>query len=181
MRSHRLLSALGSLLLAVGCATLDVDTDYDPAVDFSALRTFDWFPGPDAPDETLTLTLKRLRSAVTSQLQAKGLSPASDRPDFLIRVTVSDRMSEAGDVGVGASVGLPIGGGLFSLGTGRSAPARKRESTVTLDFVAPNDSTPLWHGSATETVDTEALPPEQVERINRAVAKMLEHFPPRKQ
>lgn len=178
MHSHRLLSAFGSLLLAVGCATLDVDTDYDPAVDFSTLRTFDWFPGPHESDETLTL--KRIRSAVTSQLQAKGLSPTSDRPDFLIRVTVSDRTSEAGGVGVGASVGLPIGGGLFSLGTGRSTPTRKRESTMVLDFVAPGDSTPLWHGSATDTVDIGALPQEQVERINRAVAKMLDHFPPRK-
>lgn len=178
MRSHRMLSALGSLLLAIGCATLEVDTDYDPAVDFSTLRTFDWFPGPGASDETLTL--KRIRSAVTSQLQAKGLSPASERPDFLIRVTVSDRMSEAGDVGVGASVGLPIGGGLFSLGTGRSTPTRKRESTIALDFLAPGDSSPLWHGSATDAVDTGALPQEQVDRINRAVAKMLDQFPPRK-
>jgi len=175
MRSCRLLLAFGSVVLAIGCATLQVDYDYDPAVDFSTLRTFDWLPNPDSAVQALTV--KRIQNAVTAQLQTKGLRLTSDHPDFLIGIRVSERTSNAGAVGVGASMGLPIGGGLFSLGTGHSTPTRKREGTLVLDFVS-SDSSPLWHSSATETVDSGAPPEEQAKRINRAVAKMLAQFPP---
>lgn len=175
MRLCRLLLASGSVVLAIGCATLDVDYDYDPGVDFSALRTFDWLPNSDST--VPALTVKRIQTAVTAQLQTKGLRLTSDHPDFLIGINVSERTSDAGNVGVGASIGVPFSRGLFSLGTGRSVPTRKREGTLVLDFVS-RDSAPLWHSSATETIDTGAPPEEQTERINRAVAKMLAHFPP---
>ncbi len=177
MRWCRLPLASGAVLLVVSCATLRVDYDFDPAVDFSTLRTFGWLPSsPDWSDQELTV--KRIQNAVTTQLQAKGLTPASENPDFLIGIHMSGRTSDAGSVGVGASIGIPIGGGLFSLGTGHSAPTRKREGTLVLDFVSPHDQSPLWHGSATGTVFPGERPEEQEERINRAVATMLANFPP---
>lgn len=173
-----LLFACSLLLLAAGCATsLEVDYDYDPGADFSKLRTFGWLPrNPDPPAQQLRV--KRIQSAVNSQLQAKGLKPA-DTPDFLIGMQVSGRTTESGSVGVGASVGIPVGRGTISVGGGRRKPIEKTEGTLILDFVSPTDRSLLWHGSATGTVHPDATPEEQEQRINQAVAEMLQNFPPR--
>jgi len=178
MRSRRLLLACASLLLAAGCAgSLEVDYDYDPGADFSRLRTFGWLPrNPESGAQQLRV--KRIQSAVNSQLQAKGLKPA-DNPDFLIGMQVSGRTTESGSVGVGASVGIPVGRGTVSVGGGRRKPIEKTEGTLILDFVSPADKSLLWHGSATGTVHPDATPEEQEQRINQAVGEMLQNFPPR--
>jgi hypothetical protein len=179
MRGIRLLLACVPVLLATGCSTLNADYDYDPAVDFSTLHTFGWLPrNPDSPVQELTA--KRIQNAVNSQLQAKGLTPKADNPDFLIGMQVSGRTKDAGSVGVGASIGIPVGPGSISLGTRRSKNKEEREGTLVLDFVSPADRSLLWHGSATGTVHTEAPPEDQEKRINQAVAKMLENFPPQR-
>ena len=173
-----LLFACSLLLLAAGCATsLEVDYDYDPGADFSRLRTFGWLPrNPESGAQQLRV--KRIQSAVNSRLQAKGLKPA-DNPDFLIGMQVSGRTTESGSVGVGASVGIPVGRGTVSVGGGRRKPIEKTEGTLILDFVSPTDRSLLWHGSATGTVHPDATPEEQEQRINQAVGEMLENFPPR--
>lgn len=178
MRLRHGLLVCGGVLLAVGCATLNADYDYDPSVDFSKLRTYGWLPR-DPGSSTQELTVKRIQNAVNSQLQAKGLTLASDNPDFLIGMQVSGRTTDAGSVGVGASIGIPVGhGGTISLGTGRSKPTEKREGTLVLDFVSPAEKSVLWHGSATGTVHPEAPPEDQEKRINQAVEKILANFPP---
>ncbi len=177
MRWRRLLLVSGPLLLALGCASLEVDHDYDPSVDFSTLHTFGWLPRSPDPSAQ-ELTVKRIQQAVTVHLQAKGLTPATDNPDFLIGMQVSGRTTDAGSVGVGASIGIPIGPASISLGTGRSRHREKREGTLVLDFVSPTDRALLWHGSATGTVHPEGSPEDQEKRINQAVAEMLEQFPP---
>jgi hypothetical protein len=177
-RSVRLLLSCGFLLIAAGCAgSLEVDYDYDPGADFSKLRTFGWLPrNPESGAQQLRV--KRIQSAVTTQLQAKGLKPA-DNPDFLIGMQVSGRTTESGSVGVGASVGIPVGRGTVSVGGGRRKPIEKTEGTLILDFVSPADKSLLWHGSATGTVHPDATPEEQEQRINQAVGEMLQNFPPR--
>lgn len=168
------------VLLAAGCASLSVDYDYDPGADFSKLRTFGWLPR-DSGAPSQELAVKRIQRAVNLQLQAKGLTLASDNPDFLIGIQVSGRTKDAGSVGVGASIGIPVGhGGTISLGGGRSRNKERREGTLVLDFVSPADRSLLWHGSATGTVHPEAPPEDQENRINQAVAEMLENFPPQR-
>jgi hypothetical protein len=178
MRLRQLLLIGATVLLAAGCASLSVDYDYDPGADFSTLRTFNWLPR-DSGSPSQELTVKRIQHAVNSQLQAKGLTLAADNPDFLIGMQVAGRTVDAGSVGVGASIGIPVGhAGSISLGGGRSKNKEKQEGTLILDFVSPADRSLLWHGSATGTVHPEAPPEDQEKRINQAVAEMLANFPP---
>ena len=179
-RRGGLLLACGSLLLAVGCGGkgLDVDYDYDPGADFSKLRSFGWLPrNPESGEQQLRV--KRIQSAVTAQLEARGLK-ASETPDFLIGMQVSGRTTEKGSVGVGASVGVPVGRGTVTLGGGRRRSIEETEGTLVLDFVSPAEKSLLWHGSATGTVDPKATPEQQEQRISHAVGEMLKNFPPPK-
>jgi hypothetical protein len=168
----------GMLLALVGCAGLAVDTDYDPAVDFTKLKTYDW-AAPQADGTTDELAEKRLRLAVDNELRAKGYVLASDAPDFLVSTVVTTQTTTAGSVGVGASVGIPVGRGSVSVGGGKSKPRVKTEGTLVLDFVDAKSRSLIWKGTATAALK-DVSPEEQQARINRVVADVLAEFPPKR-
>jgi hypothetical protein len=139
----------GSVLLAfavmaagatvVACATsssgMDVTFDYDTGANFAALKSYSWMPptGNAVGDELL---VKRIKTTVDSQLQAKGPVPAEANPDFLIGMQLSGKSTYGGSTGVGVSVGIPVGrAGRVSVGGGKSQAIEKKEGTLVLDFV----------------------------------------------
>ena len=162
----------------IGCARLVVDADYDTAFDFSKLKTFDWAPPPsDRPIDELVE--KRLRAAVNSELEAKGYMLSADAPDFVISMLVTTETSTAGSVGVGASVGIPIGRGTVSVGGGKSEPRVKQEGTLVLDFLDASSRSVVWKGTATAALKEPSSPEEQQARITKVVKELLVKFPPK--
>src|SRR4029077_2898900 len=77
MKNIMLALAIG--FAVVGCASspLAIDFDYDTAMDFAAQKTFAWMP-PTGNGAANELLVKRIRSSVNQQLQAKGRVPATD-------------------------------------------------------------------------------------------------------
>jgi uncharacterized protein DUF4136 len=171
---------LGMVLAA--CATspsADIDFDYDTAADFTALKTFAWMAptGNAVADELL---VKRIRGAVDAQLQAKGRT-ASNSPDFLIGMQLSGKTTHGGSVGVGVSVGIPVGrAGRVSVGGGKSKPIEKKEGTLVLDFLDAKTKSLVWRATASGAVEPSSTPEYQQNRVNAVVAEMLSYFPPRK-
>jgi hypothetical protein len=178
---RNLLLALASCLVVAGCATpLAMDFDYDTTADFAALKTYDWTPptGNATGDELL---VKRVKSAVDSQLQGKGHALAQKDPDFLVAMQLSGRSAYGGSVGVGMSVGIPVGhAGRISVGGGRSKPIEKKEGMLVLDFLDAKTKALVWRGTASGAVDPAATPDQQQKRINDVVAQLLARFPPSK-
>jgi len=173
--------ALGMALAA--CATspsADIDFDYDTAADFTALKAYGWMSptGNAVADELL---VKRIRSAVDTQLQAKGRTASTDKPDFLIGMQLSGKTTHGGSVGVGVSVGIPVGrAGRVSVGGGKSKPIEKKEGTLVLDFLDAKTKSLVWRATASGAVEPSSTPEYQQNRINAIVAEMLSHFPPKK-
>lgn len=94
----RMLLLLSLSLTLASCATrYDVRTDLDPAIDFSAYKTFAIPPRPkaesaDTPDVLdNALVRKRLEGLFTKHLNARGLLPAAqhDAADLLVRYWVT--------------------------------------------------------------------------------------------
>lgn len=168
------------LIILIGCASLKVSHDYDPGIDFAALKTFDWIPmsGQAGASE---LTLKKIVGAVNRQLNEKGFTMNSSSPDFLIGMQVSGKTSYGGSLGLGASVGIPVGKGYVSVGGGKSKAREKREGELVLDFINPESKSLIWRGTVSSTINPHASAAEQQDLINRAVSGMLEQFPPQKQ
>jgi hypothetical protein len=159
---------------------MDIDFDYDTGTDFAALKTFSWMPatGNAAADELL---VKRIRASVDRGLQAKGRNPSSENPDFLIGMQLSGKTTYGGSVGVGMSVGIPVGrAGRVSVGGGKSKPIEKKEGTVVLDFLDAKTKSLVWRATASGAVEAKPTPEEQQQRIDEVVAEMLERFPPKK-
>jgi len=183
----------GSVLLAfavmaagatlVACATsssgMDVTFDYDTGANFAALKSYSWMPptGNAVGDELL---VKRIKTTVDSQLQAKGPVPAEANPDFLIGMQLSGKSTYGGSTGVGVSVGIPVGrAGRVSVGGGKSQAIEKKEGTLVLDFVDAKSKSLLWRATASGAVEPKSSPEQQQQRINAVVAEMLSYFPPK--
>jgi hypothetical protein len=166
------------LMVLISCGSLKVSHDYDPGVDFDALKTYDWIPMEDSTDPS-QLVVKRVVHAVNTALAAKGLELNRDDPDFMIGMQISGKSSYGGSTGVGASVGVPVGKMNVRVGGSRSKAREKREGTLSLDFIEPQSKSIIWRGTATSTVNPNATPQEQQALIDKAVSQMLDHFPPR--
>ena len=161
-------------------APLPVASDYDTAANFDALKTFDWMPatGNAAGDELL---IKKIRNAVDVQLQAKGRKMSAENPDFLIGMELSGQTISGGSVGVGMSVGIPVGRrGSLSVGGGKSKSRDKKEGTLVMDFVDAKTKSLVWRATATEAVDASASAEQKQKKIDEVIAAMLANFPPKK-
>jgi len=169
-------------VLPSGCATpLAIDYDYDTSYDFGKLKTYAWLPSP-AGSQIEEMTEKKFVSATNAQLNAKGFQLSSESPDFLIALQGIKKTVETGSVGVGASIGVPVGSrGSISIGGAKTKPRVKEEGTVFLNMVDRQTNTPIWQGSATAKIQPKSSPEEQQQRINEVMAELLKNFPPKAQ
>ncbi len=184
---------LGALLIAAigGCSTVTVQSDYDRSVSFSGFKTYGWMPyplkktGDPRIDSNSTLAL-RIRNAVKSQLAAKGVTEKSPGiPDFLVgyHVTLKKKTTtkELNDVYTALDTSSfrtrlrydPSG----QMGTRQTY--EYEEGTLILDIIDPKTQKLLWRGSAKGEVDFSASREAKQERVNEAVERILEQFPPK--
>jgi len=168
------------LIILLGCSPLQVNYDYDTATNFDSLKTFTWLPatGNAASDELL---VKKIRNAIDNELQAKGRAEAPGNPDFMIAMQFSGKTIQGGSVGVGASVGIPVGrAGSINVGGGKSKPVEKLEGTLVLDFIDAKTQGLVWRATAVQAVRGKDDPEGQQRRVNEVIAEMLSQFPPKK-
>jgi hypothetical protein len=173
---------------------VDVDVDYDPAYDFSTLKTYAWLPVPDK-SKVNQLAVKNIRYAADRQLKAKGLTRSSEAPDFLIAVHgTREKKVDVEEYGYAYGSGFYGGPHSRDRRDGRDRDYRDRTQfrhaeyrrgvdvyeyqvgTLIMDFVDTQKRELIWRGSATGATDTRFT----MEDIQMAVTKILENFPPSK-
>lgn len=174
-------TALLSLLLAACSGGPSID--YDPATDFSGYRHYHWLDERSGvSDQFDPLLAKRVRNAVDEQLKAR-FAPVADRAgaDFLVRYYVSStaKVSDSnargsvgmgsfgGNVGVGVSIGFPIGGTTV-----------ERQAQVLVDFLDAHSEELTWRGSETVTLRGDD-PAELTKQVQAVIAAILDRFPPK--
>ena len=109
-----------------------------------------------------SLLEKRIKSAVDSQLKARGFQLVEKGPDFRIIYYLSVKEK------------------LRDWGTSYDSRVREiQKGTLILDFVDPKSMQIIWRGVAQKTVDPKATPEQTEKNINEAVAKLLAGFPPK--
>ena len=142
--------------------------------DLAKCRTFDWHP---ASSDAASFTEQRVRTAALKQLQEKGYSLSTDKPDCRITYVLStqDRPKPKPSVGVGAGGGSGgVRGGIgVSLPIGRH---KEQVGTFTLDIVDVAQNAQIWSG----TVDVAYRAGEvSDEDAAEAVQVILAEFPDR--
>jgi hypothetical protein len=188
MKNARKMFMLGIMVFA-GCATTTVSSDYNRAVDFSKLKTYDWSneqkPTGDMrfDDPDLRAIIKQ---SIETNLQAKGLQKAAvGQPDLLLKyyITVEQKKENAGDGYPPAFVSRGAWSGVA--GPNNFAAQEMRtfhydEGTFVLDMLDPKSGEILWRGSLNGMVDPGGTPEKRKARAPGAVAKVLAKFPPAK-
>ena len=171
---------LGMLLLATllgGCASVQINTDYDQDADFARYATFTWIGEDKRPLHQLerkgaatnSLVQKRLRRATAEALSAKGFAEVSRRAqaDLLVAFHVSVRH----EVDV---TDLPY-----------RRPHRwvykthvnyYDVGTLVIDLIDRRQHQLVWRGTATKVMTENNL--TRREHLDRIVAQILANFPP---
>ncbi len=176
---------LAGAILFSGCATDTVSSDYDRAMDFSKLKTYQWAGDPkptgdlrfDDPD-----LRKAIKQSVETELQAKGLKESSGgQADLLLKdyITVEQKKE---------SVGAPylpdfnpragVTGMADTYAIQQMKTFQYEDGTFVLDMTDPGSGKILWRGTLEGMVDPGATPAKRIERVPAAVAKVLKDFPP---
>jgi hypothetical protein len=160
------------LALVVACSSVSTNYDYDTSYDFSKLRSYRWADIPSRSDAD-PLVVQRVGTAVEAQLKAKGFVPAEGAPDFLVATYVG-RRTRIQVTDWGYAYGPHAGW------YGRPVDVYEyEEGSLIVDVVDARTRRLAWRGTAIGIVDPGATPEGKTERINEAVAKILEQFPPK--
>ena len=179
VRSHRLLTLL--LACVAACAGVSVHQDYDPSVDFSRYRSFDWFPGSRELSGDGQLE-QRIRTALGRELVTKGYVRAGGaKPDFYVNyhVSVQQRLTTSG-VNVGYGVGSYGSWGGVGVGM-RTNPVRQYdEGTLIVDFIDGASRKLVWRGTGSKALPRNPTPEQTTATIDTATREILKQFPPQR-
>lgn len=176
-------SILSLVLLAAlfltGCSTISVNQDYDPAYDFSKLKTYGFIPiTEEAGIDQLNAT--RLGDAIKANLTAKGYTLA-ENADFGIALfftkDTKTSIQSTGGYGYGYGYGYRGYGGMG----GSTYVTQYDQGTLVIDFVDMAKQELVWRGVGTGALSDSPSVEERTENINNAVTKILEQFPPTKE
>jgi hypothetical protein len=188
----RLSLLLAVALLAAGCPTLQVSSDFDPAADFSTLKTYDWMARAkttgDPRIDNNTMLDARVKQAVDQQLTARGFSKVASgqQADFLVGYHVTlDKKTSVNVINDTYNYppgwyGGPMGGPYSNVPPAQVYTYQYDEGTLLLDVVDAKSKKLLWRGTATDEVNFKGSPESRQEKVNDAVTKMLANFPPKK-
>lgn len=179
--------ALSAALFAAGCATTSgpkTRIDYDKSADFSVYRTFG-FPKETGTDRGgySTLVTSYLKSAMSSQMEARGYKYSEERPDLLVNFYMNTRERTELRPSPNASLGYGYYGYRYGLYT--AWPLYDQDRTVTykvgtlnIDIVDAEKKQLVWEGVAEGRVSDEELQNPKV-AINAVVTELMRQYPGR--
>ena len=173
MRTNiRLAFLAGAMLLTCGAAVgQDVHYNFMPGTNFSKYHTYKWvsIPSNVHPNQIVS---QEIMQAADNQLSMKGFTKTdSDKADLYVGYQCSiDREREWNAWG--------MGGGLRWGGMGSVESSTIQNGTLAIDFYDPSSKELIWRGQATKTLNPSGNQQKDMERLNKAMAKLLKNFPP---
>ncbi len=174
-----------ALTLLFGCSSLTVNYDYDQKVDFSGYHFYDWLPAPDnkAIDE---FNRARFVTAIDDNLSSKGFEQNISKPDLLIATHFGKEKKV--DISTWGYSYAPV---TRYRGYGYRYPYDStytvvkdvsiyeyEQGTLILDFIDAKSKKLIWRATAKAILDSSSTPEKRTRKINEAVKKILESFPP---
>jgi hypothetical protein len=172
------------LLLVPAAFAQDVRYNFDKNTDFSKFKTYTWVSIKDA-QKVDEITDKQIKAAVDAELAKKGLTKVDgDNADLFVGYqaaigTEKQFTSFNNDWGYGP--GWYRGGWYGPTGgitTGQTTTIYVGQ--LALDMYDSANKDLVWRGTASKTLDPEAKPEKREKNLEKAVAKLLKNYPPKK-
>ena len=159
------------VIILAGCASVKVSSDYDSKADFSKFKTFNF--SKEVDKVTLNdLNRRRLKDAITKEMQAKGFQIA-ESPDILVNAFVKGKTKYS------ATANTNYYGGMYYRGFGMSNTYvdvnKSIEGTLFIDVIDVQQKTMVWEGIAEGLVNPRTETRE--DQINNVVGMIFKNFP----
>ena len=191
MKRVAVLALLMTMVTAIAVAGVKVQSQRDPAFDFSRLKTWSWNPsGPGdvkvwVTAESKSEPVKRkyepvIMQAVEDELARRGLSRASTtQPDFNVTyyllITVGTDAQQMGQfLPAVAQWGLP------PFATQTTALSVYPQGSLVLDIASPDPSHVVWRAIAQAEIDLERTEAQRAVRIRNVVRDVIAKLPRKK-
>jgi len=170
MKALRMFSATASILLAFAAVALaqDVKTDYDHHANFAQFHTYYW----EKVQTTDPLWQSRIEEAVDRDLQSKGWQRVNSGGDVAITAVGSARNQKEYQTFYNGMGGWRWGGFGDTTTTVENYPV----GSLVLDFYDAHSKQLLWRGISQDSLSSN--PDKNEKKLDKAVDKMLDHFPP---
>lgn len=169
----QLAAMLGIILFA--CSSVlaqDVRYNFAPGTSFAKYHTYKWvtISGAQYPDQILD---QQIKDAINSQLAAKGFTMTdSDNADLDVAYQASVAQEQQWNA-YGMGGGWRMGGGMATM-----TATTLHVGTLGFDVYDPASKQLIWRGSATKTLNPSKDPAKNQKNLDKAVAKLLQNFPP---
>lgn len=179
------IAAGGALLLGLAaCTTLPVTTDVNPGMSVSNCHTYafaqEHVANADQPAAYGNpLNAERLRTAIASNLAAKGIQPADrSAAECVVGYAMGSRQvfnDYYAGFGAGWGPGWGRRGGFYG-GWGWDGPYVRDETRIAVDVFDAKSRTPIWHASVSQSV-YDLTGPKAEAKINAGTAAIFAKFP----
>jgi hypothetical protein len=169
-------------LLAAGCSSVNVQTQFDPGAEFAKYRTYAWVTAPPGPQENPAMRSSRVYAMVVGSidtaLPGKGFKRVATEASPEMLVAVHGFAQEKIEV---SQYGYSYAYGPYGFYPAAVVPVtdvhQYREGTLLLDFVDAATKQLVWRGIATAVLSRDGVTQDQVDE---AVKQLLAAYPPPK-
>ena len=188
MRKLLFIAIATFLVIGAGCgSSISITTDYDKSMDFTVIKTFGFLKWNDESAALVNeLDRRRLESAVTSELEKRGMKHVDSLGDSMIGFHVV-KQNKTGTTsytdyyggmgyygrggGFGYGYGYPYGGG----GTTTTQTYNYTIGTVIIDQYESSSKKLMWEGVAQGEVTGDRSNRE--ENIKKDITRMFANYP----
>lgn len=158
-----------ALVLTAFASAQDVKTDYDHHANFSQYHTYSWAK----VKTTDPLWESRIQDAVDKDLQAKGWQRVDNGGDVALTAVGSARDEKEYQTFYDGMGGWRWGG----FGETTTQVENYPVGTLVLDMYDAHNKQLIWRGVASQSLSDK--PEKNEQKLEKAVNKMLDHFPPK--
>lgn len=170
-------------LIVAGCSSgITVNHDFEPDADFSHYKTYAWI---DQPASTMgnaanagrsnALLDQRIKQAVNDQLAKEGFTVNDSAPDVLMAYHTG--VENKVDV---TDWGYTYGSYYYGYPRRDVTVTSYEQGTLIVDMIDGHTKELVWRGSAQATLLQNPTPEKIQQRLNEAVGKMFQYYPPKK-
>lgn len=162
------------MLSAFPIAGQEVKTNAMPGVDFSKFHTYKWITIPNGSHPN-QIADQEIKQSIDTQLASKGLTKTEgDQADLNVGYQVAVN-HEKQWTAYGTGGGVFWGGGMAT-----ATQTTINVGSLVLDMYDPSNKQLVWTGTATKALNPSSKQSKNEEHLNKAIAKLLKDFPPKK-
>jgi hypothetical protein len=174
------------MIMLAACSSVKITTDYDKSVDFTQLKTFEYFGWAAESDKILNdLEKRRIEAAFGDEFEKRGLKLVESGADMVVVLYVMTQdktqynatttgMGYGGYYGYGPGWGWGPGMGM-SMSTTTVNEYNYTVGTLVIDIFDKNDEKLIWESIATGTVDDN--PQTREKNLPKTIAKIMAPYP----